>query len=126
MNKRGQDLVQSESIEYILLVALAVTMTVMSTNALNTEKYNGVVAEDLSLALNSGTIPEGNIEFSYSFGDASRMINFEDGNFKTYIDDPIREKEGLLLLNNELDTNLESSGSKNLKFSKIDERVEVS
>ena len=98
MNKKGQEYVQSETIEYMLIVAIGVTVALMLFTSLKLEKYNAIRAEDLALTLNSAFIPKGDLNVEYDMGDVERQIIFEDGKIKTYIDDPIRERSGLLLL----------------------------
>ncbi|MAG52759.1 MAG: hypothetical protein CMH62_02235 [Nanoarchaeota archaeon] len=125
MNKRGQEFPQSETIEYILLIALGIALALMLSNTLNTERYNSIRADDLSLALNSVFIPDGDISLTYNMGNEEREVIFEDNLFKTYINDGIREKKGYILVDRNYLWEARSGKVNSLEISKKGNRVEV-
>lgn len=124
MNKRGQDLTIFEAVEYILIVALGINLFLVLNNLVDIEKYNSVRAEDIALTINSVYIPEGDLALNYDLG-SNRNIIFEDGIVKTYIDEPIKERQGLILHNTNFvfeDLNIKTE---ELEISKNNGRVDV-
>ena len=97
MNKRGDVLLTAEAMEFIFLVVLTIVLFFSLNNIVDIEKYNGLRAEDLALTINSAYIPIGDVSFGYSTGSGQRRFIFEDGMVRTYIEDPIRIREGGLL-----------------------------
>lgn len=124
MNKRGQDLTIFETVEYILIVALGINLFLALNNLVDIEKYNSVRVEDIALTINSVYIPEGDLALNYDLG-SNRNIIFEDGIVKTHIDDPLRERQGLILHNTNFvfeDLNIKTE---ELEISKNNGRVDV-
>ena len=124
MNKRGQELIEFETIEYILLFTLGISLFLALNNLSDIEKYNRVRAEDLALTINSVYIPKGDLVLSYDLG-SNRNVVFEDGVVKTYIDNSIRERQGLILLNNNLIFENGNFRTREFEISKNDEKVMV-
>ncbi len=100
MNKRGDVILVANAMESIFLVVLAIALFLALNNIVDIEKYNGLRAEDLALTINSAYIPEGDVSFEYNTGSGGRKFIFEEGIVRTYIDDPIRAREGVLLHDN--------------------------
>lgn len=126
MNKRGQELVGFETVEYILIIALGISLLLLLNNTVNIEKYNSVRAEDLALTINSVYIPEGDLSLNYDLGSSGRNVIFEEGVVKTYIEDPIREKQGEILHNSNLIFESRTVKTDELEISKREERVIIS
>lgn len=125
MNKRGQEYVQSETIEYLLVAAIGITMALMLFTTLKLEKYNGIMAEDMALTLDSVFIPKGDVSLGYDMGSVERNIAFENGVVKTYIDDAIREKNGFILVDENYDLKTRNQKTKNMNIEKKENKVEV-
>ena len=124
MNKRGIELVAFETVEYILVVALGISLFLVLNDLVDMERYNGVRAEDLALTINSVYIPEGDLSLNYDLG-SNRNIIFEEGIVKTYIKDPIRERQGLILHNTNFIFEEVALKQEELRISKNDEGVVV-
>lgn len=97
MDKRGFALVESETVEYILLVVLGITLLLMLSNIVNVERYNQIKADDIALTLNSVFISKGNVVLDYDVG-GERNIIFSENAVRTYVDDPLRERNALVLI----------------------------
>ena len=92
MNKKAQSYVQSETMEYIVLVAVAVAFMLAMNNALGMEKYNSLIAEDIALTINSAFITDGNLDIEYNLGSVDRSISYRDNKVRVYVSDVSREK----------------------------------
>tara|TARA_Y100000310_G_scaffold340181_1_gene435075 strand:+ start:1193 stop:1573 length:381 start_codon:yes stop_codon:yes gene_type:complete len=125
MNKRGQGLVQAETMEYMILIAIAVTLSVMLVTSLSTERYNGVRATDLSLSVNSIFIPKHDITLNYDMGVETREVVFEGREIGTYVEDPIREGKGGLLVDRNYGFTARSLRTSSLGISKRGEDVNI-
>ncbi len=124
MNKRGLELIEFETIEYILLFALGISLFLALNNLTDVEGYNRIRAEDIALTINSVYISEGDLALSYDLG-STRNVIFEGGVVRTYIDNSIRERQELILLDNNFI--FENNGLKTdeLRISKDKEKVMV-
>ncbi len=125
MNKRGQEYVQSETVEYLLVVAIGITMALMLFTSLKLEKYNNIMAEDMALTLDSVFIPKGDVSLGYDMGSVERNIAFENGIVKTYIDDAIREENGFILVDENYNFKTKNQKTKNMNIVKEGNKVEV-
>ena len=124
MNKRGIELVAFETVEYILVVALGISLFLVLNDLVDMERYNSVRAEDLALTINSVYIPEGDLALNYDLG-SNRNVIFEEGVVKTYIKDSIRERQGLILHNTNFIFEEGALKEEQLEISKNAGRVEV-
>jgi hypothetical protein len=116
----GEELVQIETVEYIVLVALGIMMVVMINSITHMEKFNSLTVDDASLVVNSIFILKEDLELSYDLGNVEKQLTFEDGKLKTYINDPLREREGLLLLDGDYEFNILDAKTSRLDISKKD------
>ena len=126
MNKRGQGLVESETIEYILFIAIGLTLSMLLVTSLNTERYNQVRVDDLALSINSVFIPKGNVNLDYDMGIEVREVRFKGNEVATYIKDPIRERSGVILIDKNYIFNARDVRTDFLDFSKVGNNVEIS
>ncbi|MBU2639188.1 MAG: hypothetical protein KKG75_00605 [Nanoarchaeota archaeon] len=125
MNKRGQSLIQVETIEYVLLVAIAIMLFFLLNTAIGMEKFNGLRADDLALTINSVFIPKGNVAIDYEMGEEGREIKFYEGIVGTYIDDPIRESKNLVLVDSNYIFERRNMNTNLLEITKQGDKVTV-
>ena len=121
----GEEFSLIETVEYVVLVGLAAVMILTMNNAVNTEKFNSVVADDIALTLDSVFIPDGNLVLKYDMGNFNRYINFEDGEVSTYIEDPIRERGSLILIDKNYVFDTSNTRTSFLEIGKKEDRIEV-
>jgi hypothetical protein len=125
MNKKGQGLPQVTVTEYIILIAVVASVFFMMSNALNTERYNTIRAEDLALSANAVLIPDGDISYTYDMGIETRNVFFENGKVITYIGDSTREKSSFVLIDDNYVFDFENKKVDSLVFSKEGSLVKV-
>ena len=124
-SKKGQSLIQIETVESVLLVAIAIMLFVLLNTSINMDKFNGLRADDLALTINSAFIPKGNVAMDYEMGSINREVKFSDGVVGTFIDDPIREQKNLILIDGNYIFERRNANTNLLQITKLGDKVSV-
>lgn len=69
MNKRGQELASWEFVKGVMLIVLIIILLAWAYRGFPDSKLNPVKAEDLSLAISSVFIADGDLNLAYDLGD---------------------------------------------------------
>ncbi len=69
MNKRGEGLVQIQTVEFAFLIVLVIFFSVRLYQPIEENKLNQIKAEDLALSIESLPILNGDLRLDYKFGD---------------------------------------------------------
>lgn len=125
MNKKGEFLMEGETIEWVILLALGIVLLLFLVKLVNIEKHNGLRAEDLALTINSIYVPSGTVSLEYEMGFGKREIIFEEGMVGTFIKDPIRRRDGLILHDRNYLFRGEDTRTEFLEMRKEGNRVDV-
>ncbi len=84
MDKRGQELASWEFVKGVILLVLIVTLLAWAYRGVPDSKLNSAKAEDLSLAVSSVFIIDGDLNLAYDLGD-EYYVSVDDNRIKLYL-----------------------------------------